>query len=220
MLGTFSGSIQSYLLSCQCEKQSCFINTPCLFSLELCFLKQASCQIFKRFFFLLDTDTPAEKPLVICQNLKIQDAKTQTKQGTSLCPRLICYISIITGFIYLHKFRPRDTEGKYKGLRNFSAFITQNDSQCCSLWSQMSFFSSLVFGAGLFFFFCCFVPPPQDWGIGTILLRFQVSGLAESISQWTLVILDLMLMQGLLHWLRDHTTPAALLLRGGNREQS
>lgn len=57
------------------------------------FHMQASCQIFKRFFFLLDTDTPAEKSLVVCQNLKIQDAKNQTKQGTSLPLRLVCYIS-------------------------------------------------------------------------------------------------------------------------------
>lgn len=80
------------------------------------FRMQASCQIFKRFFFLLDTDTPAEKSLVICQNLEIQDAKNQTKQGTSLPLRLVCYISITTGFIYLYKSRPRDMEGKNKGL--------------------------------------------------------------------------------------------------------
>lgn len=57
-----------------------------------------------------------EKSLVMCQNVKIQDAKNKKNQGTSFPIRLVCYFSTLSGFIYLHKFRPIDTEGKYKGL--------------------------------------------------------------------------------------------------------
>lgn len=57
-----------------------------------------------------------EKSLVMCLNVQIQDAKNQRKQGTSFPLRLVCYFSTPSGFIYLHKFRPRDMEGKYKGL--------------------------------------------------------------------------------------------------------
>lgn len=70
----------------------------------------------KLLFFLLDTGIPVEKSVVTCQNFQIQDVKNQTKQGISLSTRLVCYLSVITGFIYLHKFRSRDVEGKYKGV--------------------------------------------------------------------------------------------------------
>lgn len=57
----------------------------------------------------------------------------------------------------------------------------------------------------------------KNSGIRTILLRFQIFEPAESILHQTLVIPDL--MQGLLYWLKGHTTPAALLLREWNSEQ-
>lgn len=57
-----------------------------------------------------------EKSLVMCQNINMEDAKNQGKQGTSFSLRLVCYFSTLPGFTYLHKFRPADMEGQYKDL--------------------------------------------------------------------------------------------------------
>lgn len=125
-----------------------------MFFLELCFPKQESCQIFKRLFFLLDTHTPAKRSLAVCQNLKIQDAENQTKQGTSLPTRLVCYISITSGFMYMHKIRSRDIEGKHNGLGTavppsprmiLYILVGQNNIVLSSLLSMYIYFFNYIF---------------------------------------------------------------------------